>query len=97
MHIITYNLPKTSAYVKSYNGQTNWIYFSIEDDDFLEKCDTIWDNVSANIKKEFDSKPVYHKEFLKTNIKTHSDEVTYSYDKKIPKIFEIVKRYLKDS
>ena len=42
MHIITYNLPKTSAYVKSYNGQTNWIYFSIEDDDFLEKCDTIW-------------------------------------------------------
>ena len=26
-------LPKTSAYVKSYNPQTGWMYFLIEDDD----------------------------------------------------------------
>ena len=26
-------LPKTSAYVKSYDGQTKWMYFLIEDDD----------------------------------------------------------------
>ena len=29
-------LPKTSAYVKSYDGQTKWIYFLIEDDGLLE-------------------------------------------------------------
>ena len=29
--------PKTSAYVKSYDGQTKWIYFSIEDDELLER------------------------------------------------------------
>ena len=34
-------LPKTSAYVKSYDGQTEWMYFLIENDDLLEKCDTI--------------------------------------------------------
>ena len=30
-------LPKTSAYGKSYDRQTKWMYFLIEDDDLLEK------------------------------------------------------------
>ena len=30
-------LPKTSSYVKSYDGKTKWMYFLIEDDDLLEK------------------------------------------------------------
>ena len=51
-------LPKRSAYVKSYDGQTKWMYFLIEDDDLLEKYNTIWDKVSADIKKEFDSETV---------------------------------------
>ena len=59
------------------------MYFLIEDDNLLEKYNTIWDKVSANIKKEFDSEPVYNKEFLKTKIKSHGDEVTDFYDKKI--------------
>ena len=29
-------LPKTSAYVKSYDGQTKRMYFLIEDDDLLK-------------------------------------------------------------
>ena len=28
-------LPKTSVYVKSYDGQTKWMYFLNEDEDFL--------------------------------------------------------------
>ena len=51
-------LPKTSAYVKSYDGQTKWMYFLIEDDNLLEKCNTIQDRVSADIKNEFYSEPV---------------------------------------
>ena len=47
--------PKTSAYTKSYDEQTKWMCSLIEDDDILEKCNTIWDKVSADIKKEFDS------------------------------------------
>ena len=73
LHIV---LPKTSAYVKIYDGQTKWMYFLIEDDDLLEKHNTIRDKVSADIKKEFDNEPVYNKEFLKTKIRSHDDEVT---------------------
>ena len=40
--------------------------FLIEDDDLLEKCNAVWDEVSADIKKEFYS--VYNKEFLKAKI-----------------------------
>ena len=57
LHIM---LPKTRVYVKSYDGQTKWMYFLIEDDELLEKHNTIWDNVSPDIKKEFDSEPVYN-------------------------------------
>ena len=46
----------------------------------IEKYNTIWDKVNADIKKEFDSKPVYNKEFLKTKLKSHGDEVTDFYD-----------------
>ena len=75
-------LPETSAYVKSYDGQTKLMYFLIEDDDLLEKYNTIWDKVSADIKKEFDSEPVYNKNYLKTKIKSHGNEITDFYDKK---------------
>ena len=33
--------PKTSAYIKIYDGQTEWMYFLIEDDDLLDKYNTI--------------------------------------------------------
>ena len=71
--------------VKSYDGQTKWMYFLTEDDD-LEKYNTIWDKVSADVKKEFDSEPICNKEFLKTKIKSHGNEVTDCYNKKILKV-----------
>ena len=43
-------LPKTNAYVKGYDAQTKWMYFLIEDDKLLEKYNTIWDKISADIK-----------------------------------------------
>ena len=60
--------------------------FLIENDDLVQKYNTIWDKVSADIKKEFDSEPVYNKFFLKIKIKSHGDEVTDFYDKKISKV-----------
>ena len=39
LHIM---LPKTSAYVKSYDGQTKWMYFLIKEDDLLERYNTIY-------------------------------------------------------
>ena len=43
-------LPKTSAYVESYGGQTKRMYFLIEYDDLLKKYNNIWDKVSADVK-----------------------------------------------
>ena len=51
------------------------MYFWIEDDDSLEKYNTIWDRVSADIKKD-----------LKTKIKPYGDKATDFYDKKIPEV-----------
>ena len=70
-------LTKKRAHVKSYDGQTKLMYFLIEDDALLEKYNTIWNKVSADIIKEFDSQPVYNKKILKTKIKSHGDEVTH--------------------
>ena len=50
----------------------------------IRKINTIWYKVSADLKKEFDSEPIYNKEFLKTEIKSHGSEVTDFHDKKIP-------------
>ena len=44
-------LPKTSAYLKIWDGKTKWMHFLIEGDDLLEKFNNIWDKVSADIKK----------------------------------------------
>ena len=48
LHIM---LPKPSPYIKSYDGLTKRMYFLIENDGLLEEYNTIWDKVSADIKK----------------------------------------------
>ena len=58
----------------------------IVDGDLLEKYNTVEDKVSAEIKKEFDSEPVYDKNYLKTKIKCRGNDVTEFYDKKIPQL-----------
>ena len=68
-------LPKICIFVKSYGEQTKWDVFFDEDDDLLDKYNTIWDKFSTDIKKEFDGKPVYNLFFLKTEIKSYGDEV----------------------
>ena len=43
-------LPKTSTYIKMYDGQTKSMYFLIENYDLLERYNTAWEKVRANIK-----------------------------------------------
>ena len=53
------------------------MYFLIEDDDLLGKYNTIWNKVSADIKKEFISEPVYNKKTFENQIKSYSDKTTH--------------------
>ena len=62
------------------------MYFLIAVDELLEKYNTIWDKVSADIKNKFDSKLVYNKSLLKTKIQFYCDEATSFKDKEIPKV-----------
>ena len=64
----------------------NGCIFLIEDYDLMDKYNTVCDKVSADIKKEINSKPVYNKKILKTKIKSNSDEGTDFYDIEIPKV-----------
>ena len=79
-------LPKTSAYVKGYDGETKSIYFSIEDGDLLNEYNNIWNKVSNSIKKELDSEPIYNKILLKTKRKFDGDDAKDFYDNEILKI-----------
>ena len=56
-------LPKTSVYVKRYDGETKWMHFCIEDDELLENITEFGYNISYNkvsnsIKKELDCEPI---------------------------------------
>ena len=48
---------------------TKWMLILIKDEDLLEKYDDIWSKVGNNMEKEFDSKHLCNKNFLKTKIK----------------------------
>ena len=64
-----YNVPKMGAYAKSLN-EAKHMSFLIKDDELQMKENKICDKLSNNMKKEFDSKPLYNKKFLQNKIKT---------------------------
>ena len=59
------------------------MYFLTGDDDLLNKYNTIQNKVLADIKKEFGGEPIYNKEFLKSKVKSHADEITDFHNKKM--------------
>ena len=78
-------LSKTRAHGKSYDDQTKWINFLIEDDDLLEKYNILWDKVTSDVKRELDSELLYDKSLLKTKIKSYGFKAVDFYDKEVPK------------
>ena len=62
------------------------MFFSIKDDDLLEKYHEIWEEVKNIIKKEFDSEPVYNEKYLKLKIKSYNGKISTNFhNNKIPK------------
>ena len=60
--------------------------FLIKDDELLEKYNEIWEKVKNNLKKEFDSEPVYNEKYLKAKMKSYNEKInTNFYNNKIPK------------
>ena len=55
--------------------------FLMEDNELLEKYNTLWNKISADVIKEFDSNLTYNKYILKTEIRRYGDEPTDFYDR----------------
>ena len=55
--------------------------FLMEDNELLEKYNTLWNKISADVIKEFDSNLTYNKYILKTEIRYYADEPTDFYDR----------------
>ena len=55
---LLFRMPKKmNACVKSRNGETNWMYFLIENDDLLKKYNNIWNNIKNSIKENLIANP----------------------------------------
>ena len=78
-------LPNMSAYRKDFD-KAKCMSFLIKNENLLEKYNSIWKKVSNIIKKEFDSKPVYNKKYLKTKTKSYNARHnTFFHNNEIPK------------
>ena len=53
-----------SAYIRDFD-ETGYMSFLKKDDELLQKYNEIWEKVSSNIKKYFDSDPVCNEKHLK--------------------------------
>ena len=62
------------------------VFIFIDDDDLLEKYNAICGIDTSDIKKGFNSEPVYNNLFLKTKIKSYGDKATNFPDKEMTKI-----------
>ena len=57
MEPLSINHPQTSVFVKSYDGETKWVYFLIEDDALLKRYNDIWNkSYEGNITTYFHNK-----------------------------------------
>ena len=78
-------LPKMSAYRKDFD-ETKYTSLLVKDDKSLEKYNEIWEKFENIPKKEFDSKIVYNKKYLKAKIKSYNGKININFhDNKILK------------
>ena len=73
------------------------MYFFIEDHDSLEKYNTIWDKISPDIKKEYDSDPVYNKENLNSTVKKDENYFPHGFLKECKYIGKKVFRHIHEN
>ena len=73
------------AYRRDFD-EIKYMSFLIKDDGILGKYNEIWEKVQNNIKKVFNSKPVYNEQYLKDKIKSYNGNINTNFHKnRIPK------------
>ena len=62
-------LPKMTGYLNIFEDGNSKMSFLTNNNEFLEKCITIWEKISNLINKNFDSDPVYKDKYTNTKIR----------------------------
>ena len=88
LDLYTYSFQKW-VHIEEILIKLNECFFFIKDEILLEKLNKIWKKVSNIIEKEFDSKPVYNENYLKTNIKSYNGKINNFHNQS--KIFTMMK------
>ena len=74
-----------TAYRKDFD-ETKYLSFLIKGDELLEKYNEISEKLKDNLKKEFESEPVYYEKYLKGKIISYNGKTNSNFrSKKIPK------------
>ena len=68
-----------SVYIRDFD-ETEYMSFLRKDDELLQKYNEIWEKVSNNIKKYFDSDPVCNEKHLKIKIKSYKGKINAKFD-----------------
>ena len=71
-------LPKMRAYRKDFY-EINYISFLIKHDELLKEYNKIRKKVKNNLKKEFDSEPVYNEKYVKAKIKSYNGKLNTNF------------------
>ena len=75
-----------NGYVKYYDNNNKYINLLVHDGKLLKEYNEIWDKVENLFTREFDSKPVYKNEYIKTKIEIYNGRIYTNFQyNKIPK------------
>ena len=75
-----------NAYAKYFDQNSKYMNLLVNDKEILKKYTDIRNKIKSQIKKEFNSEPVYFDIYFKTKIKVYNDKVYTNFQhNKIPK------------
>ena len=75
-----------NAYAKYFDQNSKYMNLLVNDKEILKKYNDIRNKIKSQIKKEFNSEPVYFDIYFKTKIKVYNDKVYTNFQhNKIPK------------
>ena len=64
-----------NAHAKYFDKNSKYMNLLVNDKVILKKYFEIWNKIKSLIKKEFNSEPVYHDQYIKTKIKIYNGKV----------------------
>ena len=78
-------LPQMTGYVKKFDENAT-VCFKVNNKQLLKNYNEIWEKVEKLMKIEFQSKPVYDDEYIKTKIKIYAGSIITNFrNKEMPK------------